>query len=54
MCLYKCMVIQGFIVNPAQNRDGTIDLLNWKCYIPGKKNVSINYICYKYMIDQLF
>lgn len=38
---------QGFVARPAKNPDGTLNLLNWECAIPGKKGVSkveINYM----------
>ncbi|XP_025421102.1 SUMO-conjugating enzyme UBC9-B-like isoform X2 [Sipha flava] len=28
----------GFIAKPIKNADGTLDYMNWECYIPGKKN----------------
>jgi len=27
----------GFIAKPDKNPDGTLNLMNWECYIPGKK-----------------
>ena len=28
----------GFIAKPAKKPDGTLDLFNWVCAIPGKKD----------------
>lgn len=28
------------MAKPAKNPDGTLNLLNWECAIPGRKNVS--------------
>ena len=33
-------IFQGFVARPWKNTDGTLNLLNWECYIPGKKGVS--------------
>ena len=30
---------QGFVAKPVKNPDGTLNLLNWECKIPGKKGV---------------
>ena len=30
---------QGFVARPTKNPDGTLNLLNWECAIPGKKGV---------------
>lgn len=32
--------IQGFIAKPVKNTDGSLNLMNWECYIPGKKGVT--------------
>ena len=32
---------QGFVARPTKNPDGTLNLFNWECAIPGKKGVSI-------------
>ncbi len=37
---YQPFVFQGFVARPTKNTDGTLNLLNWECAIPGKKNVS--------------
>ena len=29
--------VQGFIARPVKNPDGSLNLMNWECYIPGKK-----------------
>lgn len=29
----------GFIAKPTKNQDGSLNLMNWECYIPGKKGV---------------
>ena len=31
--------LQGFMAKPVKNPDGTFNLLNWECAIPGKKGV---------------
>lgn len=33
------------MAKPAKNPDGTLNLLNWECAIPGRKNVSYFFIC---------
>lgn len=30
---------QGFVAVPTKNPDGTMNLMNWECAIPGKKGV---------------
>lgn len=40
-----CLVLeylffQGFYAKPRKNPDGTMDLMNWDCGVPGKKGVS--------------
>ncbi|CAF0738886.1 unnamed protein product [Brachionus calyciflorus] len=30
----------GFIAKPTKNPDGTLNLLNWECFIPGKKGTN--------------
>jgi len=30
----------GFVARPTKNADGTLNLMNWDCAIPGKKSVS--------------
>lgn len=37
ICFY---FIQGFIAKPTKNPDGTLNLMNWECAIPGKQGVS--------------
>ena len=38
MCL--CVLSpQGFVAVPTKNPDGTMNLMNWECAIPGKKGV---------------
>lgn len=34
---------QGFVAVPTKNPDGTMNLMNWECAIPGKKGVSVNF-----------
>lgn len=31
---------QGFVARPSKNNDGSLNLMNWECCIPGKKGVS--------------
>ena len=31
--------LQGFVAVPTKNPDGTMNLMNWECAIPGKKGV---------------
>ena len=38
---FHILFFQGFVAKPSKNSDGTLNLLNWDCYIPGKKGVSI-------------
>lgn len=33
-------ILQGFVARPAKNADGSLNLMNWECAIPGKKGVS--------------
>lgn len=30
---------QGFVARPSKNPDGSLNLMNWECCIPGKKGV---------------
>lgn len=39
--------VQGFVAKPAKNSDGTKNLFNWECKIPGKKAVCINFLIVK-------
>jgi len=32
--------VQGFVARPTKAADGTLNLMNWECGIPGKKGVS--------------
>ena len=38
LCLL--LTTQGFVAVPTKNPDGTMNLMNWECAIPGKKGVS--------------
>jgi hypothetical protein len=40
---YAKWYIQGFWARPGKNDDGTMDLMNWSCGIPGKAGVSLLY-----------
>lgn len=31
----------GFVARPYKNPDGSLNLMQWECAIPGKKGVSI-------------
>ena len=33
---------KGFIAKPVKMQDGTLNLMNWECFIPGKKGVRLN------------
>lgn len=33
-------LLQGFVARPSKNTDGSLNLMNWECSIPGKKGVS--------------
>ncbi|KAG0710825.1 SUMO-conjugating enzyme UBC9 [Chionoecetes opilio] len=35
--IHKFYLFQGFIARPTKNPDGTLNLMNWECAIPGKK-----------------
>lgn len=32
-------VFKGFVARPIKKEDGTMNLMNWECVIPGKKAV---------------
>lgn len=32
---------KGFVAVPTKNADGTLNLMNWECAIPGKKGVKL-------------
>lgn len=34
--------LQGFVAVPIKNADGTLNLMNWECAIPGKKGVMLS------------
>ncbi|XP_047924022.1 SUMO-conjugating enzyme UBC9 isoform X1 [Anser cygnoides] len=37
----------GFVAVPTKNPDGTMNLMNWECAIPGKKGLkSLHFCCY--------
>lgn len=36
----KLCLAQGFVARPTKAADGTLNLMNWECGIPGKKGVS--------------
>lgn len=38
--LFLLWSTQGFVAVPTKNPDGTMNLMNWECAIPGKKGVS--------------
>lgn len=38
------ILLQGFVAKPGKNPDGSLNLMIWECYIPGKKSVSNCYI----------
>lgn len=40
LCNFILFKFQGFIARPTKNPDGSLNLLNWECYIPGKKGTS--------------
>lgn len=42
--------LQGFVARPTKNPDGTLNLLNWECAIPGKKGVNNDFI---YFLERL-
>lgn len=53
-CLYLLVIFimswvfflrQGFVARPAKNPDGTLNLMLWECAIPGKKAVSVCFLC---------
>lgn len=35
------LLFQGFVAVPTKNPDGTMNLMNWECAIPGKKGVTL-------------
>ena len=37
---FWCFLFQGFVARPTKSADGTLNLMNWECGIPGKKGVS--------------
>lgn len=37
-------LIQGFVAVPTKNPDGTMNLMNWECAIPGKKGVRLTVV----------
>lgn len=37
-------LLQGFVARPAKNADGSLNLMNWECAIPGKKGVSLLFV----------
>lgn len=34
------------MARPAKNADGSLNLMNWECAIPGKKGVSLLFVCF--------
>lgn len=41
MMIINISIIQGFFAKPVKNPDGTYNLQEWECAIPGKNGVSI-------------
>lgn len=39
--VWVSVLIQGFVAVPTKNPDGTMNLMNWECAIPGKKGVRL-------------
>lgn len=37
---YSIVQLQGFWARPGKTADGSLDLMNWTCGIPGKDDVS--------------
>lgn len=37
-------LFQGFVAVPTKNPDGTMNLMNWECAIPGKKGVRLIHV----------
>ena len=37
--IFSILYLQGFIARPVKNPDGTLNLMNWECAIPGKTGV---------------
>lgn len=44
-------LIQGFIAKPVKNKDGTLNLFEWECSIPGKSNVYLLFFFCIYNIN---
>jgi len=42
----------GFVAKPVKNPDGTLNLMNWECSIPGKKGT--NWECGSYKMRMIF
>lgn len=42
--LWIFALIQGFVAVPTKNPDGTMNLMNWECAIPGKKGVRLTVV----------
>lgn len=38
---FVTVLSQGFVAVPTKNPDGTMNLMNWECAIPGKKGVRV-------------
>jgi len=38
---HEWFYVKGFVARPTKNPDGTLNLMNWECAIPGKKTVSL-------------
>lgn len=43
-------ISQGFVAVPTKNPDGTMNLMNWECAIPGKKGVRICQSCFHIIV----
>ena len=41
---FVTVLSQGFVAVPTKNPDGTMNLMNWECAIPGKKGVRALYL----------
>lgn len=40
---FFAFAFKGFVAVPTKNADGTLNLMNWECAIPGKKGVQLRH-----------
>lgn len=51
---FASLIFQGFVAVPTKNPDGTMNLMNWECAIPGKKGVILSFMIHLHTASFFF